>query len=256
MEKSEKSVRLTLLGGVNEVGGNIVLLEDLEYDVKVFLDFGIRIKKYKDVYKRNQYQSSIEELVRLNLLPNEAHIPIDNLYIKEFKFVKQNVKTRGSNNEQINDNNNPSNLDGIFISHPHKDHYFGLSFINRTIPIYAGVVTKRIIRAFCKSANPSIANNFNGLNWQTFRTGDILNLKGMKIIPVHVDHSVPGAYGFIIYTSIGSVVYTGDFRRYGSLSNMTEEFLNEIKTHSTILTISTKNRRIIRIHSSIQGSQK
>ena len=72
MGKTEKSVRLTLLGGVNEVGGNIVLLEDLEYDVKVFLDFGIRIKKYKDVYRRNQYPSSIEELVRCNLLPNET----------------------------------------------------------------------------------------------------------------------------------------------------------------------------------------
>ena len=150
MEKTEKSVRLTLLGGVNEVGGNIVLLEDLEYDVKVFLDFGIKIKKYKDIYKRNQYPLSIDEIIGLNLLPNEAHIPIENLYIKEFKFVKQNVKTRSSDssdNDPINDNNCPSNLDGILISHPHKDHYFGLSFINRTIPIYTGVVTKRIIRA-------------------------------------------------------------------------------------------------------------
>ena len=166
MGKAEKSVRLTLLGGVNKVGGNIVLLEDLEYDVKVFLDFGIRIKKYKDVYKRNQYPSSIEELVRLNLLPNEDHIPIENLYIKEFKFVKQNVKSRSSDssdNDHINENNYASNLDGIFISHPHKDHYFGLSFINRTIPIYTGVVTKRIIRAYCKSTKSTMENNFNGL---------------------------------------------------------------------------------------------
>ena len=232
----KKSIRLTLLGGVNEVGGNTILLEDLEYNVKVFLDFGINIKNYKNKYERAEYPSSIDEMVRLNLLPNGGHIPIENLYIKDFKFVKQNVKPRSSNNDHINDNNYPSNLDGIFISHPHKDHYFGLSFINRNIPIYTGVVTKRIIRAHCKSAKPSIANNFNGLNWQTFRTGDILNIKGMKIVPFHIDHSVPGAYGFIIYTSAGLVVYTGDFRRHGPLSNMTEEFLNEIKTHSTILT--------------------
>ena len=232
----KKSIRLTLLGGVNEVGGNTILLEDLEYNVKVFLDFGIKIKKYKNEYERDQYPSSIDELVRLNLLPNEDHIQIENLYIKEFKFIKQNVKPRISNKDRINGNNNPSNLDGVFISHPHKDHYFGLSFTNRNIPIYTGVVTKRIIRAHCKSAKPSIENNFNGLNWQTFRTGDIINIKGMKILPFHVDHSVPGAYGFIIYTSAGPVVYTGDFRRHGPLSNMTEEFLNEIKTHSTILT--------------------
>ncbi len=35
----KKSISLTLLGGVNDVGGNIILLEDLEYDVKIFLDF-------------------------------------------------------------------------------------------------------------------------------------------------------------------------------------------------------------------------
>ncbi|MCP6718646.1 MAG: hypothetical protein KJI71_00255, partial [Patescibacteria group bacterium] len=63
-----------------------------------------------------------------------------------------------------------------------------------------------------------------------------IDIKGMKIIPFHVDHSIPGAYGFIIYTSAGPVVYTGDFRRHGPLSNMTEEFLNETKTHSTFLT--------------------
>jgi ribonuclease J len=239
MQKNTKSIRLTLLGGVNEVGGNTILLEDLEYNVKVFLDFGIKIKNYKNVYARDQYPSSIEELVRLNLLPNENHIAIENLYIKEFIVVKQNVKSRSSDssdNDQINDNNYPSNLDGIFISHPHKDHYFGLSFINRSIPIYTGVVTKRIIRASCKSSKSSLENNFNGLNWQKFRTGDTINIKGMKVIPFHVDHSVPGAYGFIIYTSAGPVVYTGDFRRHGPLSNMTEEFLNETKTHNTILT--------------------
>ncbi len=69
---------------------------------------------------------------------------------------------------------------------------------------------------------PSIANNFNGLNWQKFRTGDIIKIKGMIVIPFHIDHSVPGAYGFMIYTSVGPVVYTGDFRRHGPLSNMTE----------------------------------
>ena len=111
-----------------------------------------------------------------------------------------------------------------------------MSFVNRTIPIYTGVVTKRIIRAFCKSERSTIANNFNNLNWHTFRTGDILDIKGMKITPVQVDHSVPAVYWFIIYTSAGPIVYTGDFRRHGPLSNMTEEFLQEIKAHNTVLT--------------------
>lgn len=36
-----KSIRLTLLGSIDEVGGNTVLLDDLNYDIRIFIDFGI-----------------------------------------------------------------------------------------------------------------------------------------------------------------------------------------------------------------------
>ncbi len=42
------TISLTLLGGVNEVGGNIVLLEDFELDVKILIDFGIKIGNFYD----------------------------------------------------------------------------------------------------------------------------------------------------------------------------------------------------------------
>ena len=223
MEAPSNLITLTILGGIDEVGGNTILLEDKGYNVKIFLDFGIKIRKYLKCYERGQHPSTIEELFQVNLLPSEESIRIHDLYLKDLKKV-----------QDLNSVN--SNLDGILISHAHKDHYFGLSFVNRTIPIYTGVVTKRIIRAFCKSGEDVTDNNFKNLNWHTFRTGDILDIKGLKITPFHVDHSIPAAYGFIIYTSAGPVVYTGDFRRHGPLSSMTEEFLKEIKTHNTILT--------------------
>ncbi len=222
MGEKSNLITLTLLGGIDEVGGNTIFLEDEGYNVKIFIDFGIKIGKYLDYYERGQHPSTIKELLQVNLLPAEESISIHNLYLKNLKKEKI-FNTRSSN------------LDGILISHPHKDHYFGLSFVNRTIPIFTGVVTKRIIRANCKSSENVSDNNFNNLNWHTFRTGDILDIKGLKIIPFHVDHSVPAAYGFIIYTSAGPIVYTGDFRRHGPLSNMTEEFLDEIKTHKSVL---------------------
>jgi ribonuclease J len=39
-----------------------------------------------------------------------------------------------------------------------------------------------------------------------------------------VDHSIPAAYGFIIETSEGSVIYTGDVRKHGPKGDMTTEF--------------------------------
>jgi len=108
---------------------------------------------------------------------NKEYIPIENLYTKQI----------GEDSKNLVDEDFPSNLDAIFISHPHKDHFLGISFVNRTIPIYTGVVSKKIIIAFYKSTKRSIENNFAGLNWHTFRTGDILNIKRLNVVPFHVD---------------------------------------------------------------------
>jgi mRNA degradation ribonuclease J1/J2 len=42
---------------------------------------------------------------------------------------------------------------------------------------------------------------------ETFTTGDKFKIGSLEVEPIHVDHSVPGAYGFIIYTSEGPIVY-------------------------------------------------
>lgn len=59
---------------------------------------------------------------------------------------------------------------------------------------------------------------------QTFRTGDKIKVGTIVVEPVHVDHSIPAAYGFLIHTSKGTIVYTGDLRAHGPRKDMTEEF--------------------------------
>lgn len=39
---------------------------------------------------------------------------------------------------------------------------------------------------------------------------------------MHVDHSIPGAYGFIIHTSGGTIASSGDVRLHGTRPQMTE----------------------------------
>jgi ribonuclease J len=52
-----------------------------------------------------------------------------------------------------------------------------------------------------------------------------LSIGDVKVKPVHVDHSVPGAYGFLIETSSGVVAYTGDLRAHGRRPDLTADFL-------------------------------
>jgi ribonuclease J len=69
--------------------------------------------------------------------------------------------------------------------------------------------------------------NIEGLNFKTFRTGKKIRVGNLEVEPVHVDHSVPGAYGFVIYTSNGAIAYTGDFRHHGLKSEMTDDFVEK-----------------------------
>ncbi|KFM21490.1 ribonuclease J protein [Marine Group I thaumarchaeote SCGC AAA799-B03] len=75
-----------------------------------------------------------------------------------------------------------------------------------------------------------------------FRTGDKFKIGSLEIEPIHVDHSVPGAYGFIIYTSEGAIAYTGDIRLHGTHPEMTQDFINKAKEVKPIALITEGTR--------------
>jgi len=93
--------------------------------------------------------------------------------------------------------------------------------------IYCGETTATILDAYAETHLSGLEFNFKGLEFRTFRTGEKIKLDSLEVKPVHVDHSIPGSYGFIIQTSSGTVVYTGDFRRHGSRPSLTEDFLEK-----------------------------
>ncbi|MCK4479315.1 MAG: hypothetical protein KAV01_02200, partial [Candidatus Lokiarchaeota archaeon] len=82
----EHKVRLTFFGGVHKVGGNIVLLEDLGYDVKIFLDFGINTIDFSKFRRDFPITNEIQVLTNSHVLPREIDLPIKNLYSKYFIF--------------------------------------------------------------------------------------------------------------------------------------------------------------------------
>ena len=114
--------------------------------------------------------STVQQLLAKQILPTIKSTTIENLYDGDL---------------------GDTNVDGILISHPHRDHYGGLPFLNRQIPVYAGFASKKIILALAASEGQNASNDFDDLNWHEFRTGEILDIKGLVIVPVHVDHSVP-----------------------------------------------------------------
>ena len=235
-------VKLIFYGGVREIGGNKTLLED--GDTKIFLDFGMSFGKrgqYFEEYLTPRAANGIGDFLKLGLIPD-----INGVYREDL------LKHQGKKPLE-------PNIQGIILSHAHADHANYISFIHNNIPIYCGETCKYILEAVEEQSQRSIENEVVSYkkrpiyrseykkppinrNFKTFRTGNKIKIDSLEIEPIHVDHSVPGAYGFIIYTSEGSVVYTGDLRMHGLHADMTNDFINiaEMKKPIALITEGTR----------------
>ena len=198
-------VKLTIFGGVNEIGGNKILVEDGK--TSIFFDFGLSFAKGQEYYTGFLTARSVAgatDDLELGILPR-----IKGLYSKEMlKFTDLKYEE--------------PKFDAVFLSHAHMDHCSHLQYIDESIPIHAGECTLRIIESFEPGKREQEALGKH--NYKTFRTGKKISYDDVTVEPIHVDHSVPGAYGFLIHTSAGTIVYTGDLRRHGPASFMTDEF--------------------------------
>src|SRR2546422_3264321 len=150
----------------------------------------------------------------------------------------------------------PPSVQGVLLSHAHSDHADYISFLHEDIPIYMGKACHLILRALEERSSRNIEREI--LNYkprpynikdkpierqiETFTTGDKFRIGSLEIEPIHVDHSVPGAYGFIIYTSGGPIAYTGDIRLHGSKSQMTRDFIEKAKEVKPVALIAEGTR--------------
>jgi ribonuclease J len=206
----KQKTTLTFYGGVNEIGGNKILLQDR--DVKVFFDFGMSFALKKQYYSPPFLSPKSEKsLQELGILPK-----IEGIYIDE----------------------KSPEIDAVFISHAHMDHSAYISFINRKIPVYCGETAKIILQASSEMRRADLEFNVENLTFKPFRTGDSITIDHLEIEPIHVDHSVPGAYGFIIHTANGAVVYTGDFRVHGAKPEMTSDFVEKAKEAEPVAVVT------------------
>jgi len=208
---------LTFYGGVNEIGGNKILVQD--HDTRLFFDFGVSYSQRKQFYSppflSPRSETSLQEL---GILPR-----IEGLY----KFDPL-----------------PPQATAVFISHGHLDHTAYLSFIKREIPVYCGETTKIILQTLGEVRRSDLEFSVKDIDFQAFRTGDKIRIGTVEVEPVHVDHSVAGAYGFIIRTSNGAVVYTGDFRDHGAKPEMTQDFVEAARESEPVAVITEATNMI------------
>jgi ribonuclease J len=197
--------KLTFYGGVCEIGGNKILLEDKK--TRVFFDFGQSFRFGTD-YFTNWLQprgiSGLRDYFEFGLLPK-----IRGLYSEKLVATTDLVYQKPK-------------FDAVFISHAHFDHVNHIQFLDPEIPVYLGVGASLFLQ--CLEETSGFCS-YGEHRYRTFRTGEKIKVGDIVVEPIHVDHSIPAAYGFLIHTSDGTVVYTGDLRVHGPRRDMTEEFV-------------------------------
>jgi ribonuclease J len=196
---------LKFFGGVNEIGGNKILLE--EGDTRIWLDFGQSFNQ-GDQYFINWLQprrsNGLKDYFEFGLMPEIPGLYSDNILTGTDLCYEDPC------------------FQGVFISHAHADHVNHLKFIDPCIPVYSGKGTKFFMEAMEQTSSFA---DYGPHVYNCFRTGDIIRVDDFEFKPIHVDHSIPAAYGYIINTGENTIVYTGDIRAHGPRQDMTMEFL-------------------------------
>jgi ribonuclease J len=258
-------IKLTFYGGVNEIGGNKVLLEDGA--TRLFFDFGTSFAKryrYFEEYLKPRAGAGLLDLLELGLLP-----PLQGLY-------REDLSCGAGLWHRFEPIASLAEVDGVLLSHAHLDHGGYISFLRQEIPIYTTAMTAFITKAIQDSGKGDFEKEvcyaipkeeregvFQATDWKreaaqqrSFKVLDPEALTtaalafwqhtpgrrkleaqqlllaenrigSLRLRYFPVDHSIYGAAAFALETSSGWVVYTGDLRLHGGKGHLTKEFIEQ-----------------------------
>ncbi|MBT8172137.1 MBL fold metallo-hydrolase [Candidatus Bathyarchaeota archaeon] len=233
-------MKIEIFGGKDEIGGNKILLE--HKNTRIFLDFGMSFKQasqYFSEFLQPRKCAGLADFFELGLLPD-----IEGLY-------------RGDYLRQMGREEEKRRIDALFLSHAHADHANYIHFMRFDIPIYCTRISKTILQCLEETGSNSLSdfitaceafqfyeNKKGGLSRVTRRNKEFVHkrdfrimkpetkitIKDLEIEMMPVDHSLPGACGFIVYSDEGNLVYTGDIRFHGSKSYNSKKFVEKAKS--------------------------
>ena len=139
-----------------------------------------------------EYEDSIIVVDCGLAFPEDDMLGID-LVIPDVTYLKDNIQK----------------VKGFVITHGHEDHIGALSYVLKDInvPVYATKLTMGIIENKLKEHNMLRSTRRKVVTY-----GQSINLGQFRIEFIKTNHSIQDAAALAIYSPVGTVVHTGDFK--------------------------------------------
>lgn len=124
--------------------------------------------------------------------PNEQMYGVD-LIIPDITYLKNNI----------------DKVKGIFLTHGHEDHIGALPYVLKQInvPLYGTKLTLGIVKTKLEEHNILSECTLNNVE-----SGDIIKFKHIKVEFIRNTHSIADSCSLAIFTPIGTILHTGDFK--------------------------------------------
>ncbi|MEG2788804.1 MAG: ribonuclease J [Romboutsia sp.] len=104
---------------------------------------------------------------------------------------------------------NKNKIKGMFLTHGHEDHIGAIPYILKQInmPVYGTRLTLGLVENKLKEHNILRESKLKPV-----RTGQTIKLENLKIEFIGVTHSIADSCALAIYTPMGIILHTGDFK--------------------------------------------
>ena len=156
--------------------------------IKIFAIGGL------DEVGKNMYVVEVEKQMFIfdaGLKIPEGQFGIDKI-IPDFTYIEKNQEK----------------IEGIFLTHGHFDAIGAMPELLELIPnlpVYGSNLTIEILKLLLEETV------INATNLNVIKAHRKIDFGDVSIFPIQVSHSIPDALGFVINTSDGNIIYTGDF---------------------------------------------
>ena len=212
-------VTIKFWGGLGVIGGSKIMVEDGGH--RVLLDIGLDIPSGRDPFRlpvRTRPGRELADRLRLNTAP---HIP---------GLFDPAALDPGSPLGE------PTGETAVFVSHPHIDHCGLAGFVRDDVPVHAHTDAVDLLEALDATGSGLAGGD---PDWRRLTDGQRTEVGPMQVECVAVDHDVPGASGYLVRTSAGTLAFTGDIRFHGRHPERAWDFVDRAADCDVLATEGT-----------------